>query len=785
MFDLSRYTERLLIRREDNEDDGGGGGSAPSSFPFFSINTISGESTKVITSIFKIVRYKDAYIVTNLSNTTIEYYITTYSCTEEVDIVVLSGLLEEGKIITINLPYDGNFRFSILSGISIGQSVCISHYPKLIKKIVRGTKAIVCNNCDNIPCKGCKSKEEKQCLIAQDTINSMIVLNTFLSPLVSGGCIDVTIVNRFVDAAISNFKCRIQRDICNANLITSVTGEANPTNMWSKYFIAFYYLGFFYREADLASDAEELAYIKDKYEYSKIKNCISDLGICLDTLKDLFEGLEVVIKEDNNIAPVVTDKRKSLLPDLSGPTPVYNYQFTVADFINGFYDANGDNPSELWITSIPNGVTLYKNNVEVSNSTLIIPYNQANQLRIVIPSNAGNTFAPILTYKVSDDNSNPLFSNQGKISFNLVVTGNLPPSCVETIINTIKVGQTITLTAAMFEGAFTDPEGDDIEYVKIATSSYEGSITIKLNGVPITSNQLIAFSDIEAGLLKATCLGTAVVGSSFSFNYSMSDTGSHLFTNTCSNNDTSIIAKLRFNITAAIKDVEVSIEAEESYPANTTGISLSGVTNLLDEEIASIIWEYISVLPDEDLYIESPTSLDTNITGLTNGTNYTFKLTVVSNLGQVGTTTVSFNVDNAVVIIVEAGETTINYNSYSEIPQTFKIAVPEYITAYTHSTGLAAMEVKITGLPTTGGLSINNVPVEIGDTFTIESLLLDDTALVFDTKAASEEISGNYEDSFSFKVLDINGVESNEVTQLIHVFDIDGIFDDEFDDEFE
>src|SRR5690606_342342 len=130
--------------------------------------------------------------------------------------------------------------------------------------------------------------------------------------------------------------------------------------------------------------------------------------------------------EETNTAPVVVNKTFNVLPDLSGPDPIYEQELTVADFIGGYFDLEGDNPSQLWITAIGQNVILYYNNAIVLTPSLTIPYTEADNLKVRLTPFGIVEGIHSIAFKVSDDNVNPLYSSQKQLDFMLIQTTNLP-----------------------------------------------------------------------------------------------------------------------------------------------------------------------------------------------------------------------------------------------------------------------------------------------------------------------------------------------------------------------
>src|SRR5690606_18377166 len=91
----------------------------------------------------------------------------------------------------------------------------------------------------------------------------------------------------------------------------------------------------------------------------------------------------------------------------------------------------------------------------------------------------------------------------GIITYIVSEKANEPPSEVGDNSLTTNYGVTIVFTVANFTTgttpAYSDPEGDTASKLKILTLPSTGNL--KLNGINVSINQVIDFSDINTGLL--------------------------------------------------------------------------------------------------------------------------------------------------------------------------------------------------------------------------------------------------------------------------------------------
>lgn len=116
--------------------------------------------------------------------------------------------------------------------------------------------------------------------------------------------------------------------------------------------------------------------------------------------------------------------------------------------------------------------------------------------------------------------------------FNINVTAyeNQPPTIGDGTKDT-NYGEAVTLTRADFttntNPPYSDPEGDAPLNLKVNTLPSAG--LLKLNNTDVGPNQVISFTDIDAGLLTYTPDLNNTAAHSVTFDFSISDAGSNTY----------------------------------------------------------------------------------------------------------------------------------------------------------------------------------------------------------------------------------------------------------------
>lgn len=108
---------------------------------------------------------------------------------------------------------------------------------------------------------------------------------------------------------------------------------------------------------------------------------------------------------------------------------------------------------------------------------------------------------------------------------------NLPPSVVGDGSDSTSYGVTKVFSRADFTTsttpAYADPEGDSAYQLKVTSLPTTGDL--ELNATTVTLNQIINFSDIDAGLFTYVPDNGTVTEYDDTFNFEIADTGSQTF----------------------------------------------------------------------------------------------------------------------------------------------------------------------------------------------------------------------------------------------------------------
>ena len=478
-----------------------------------------------------IKRYKTIYSLMSFNN--LCYYklikITCTNCNRIEKNIIEEGTLIANKEKEFNIIYDSDYILNVGYKNEFDEVVYefinIYHYDNLLSKLLEKIKYVLCKSCT--PCTeddSCIPKELKDCLDYQVIFNSIQLLIHYTKPYISNNNNINNIYQKFITEAFHNYKCNFLCNISN-QLISSCTNEKSIFSVeLFKKIISIYYLSLYFYEYYLAETEEEKEYIKCKYQFEIIKNCIIKTGIDIIKLEDLYTE----ILNTFNTAPLINNSEINLTELISPIGNVrYEHIFEEDNFLNGYFDNENNLPNKLKLINLISLGKLYYNNILITANNFEIDVNNISLLKYQIEEGVAIETDVVLMYQISDINTNSLYSNIAYILFKVFPGQNQPPIMQDVNID-IQKGETITLNSIDFINSFTDPEGDSIDKIKII--NIPQYIIVKLNNNIINNGDIISFNEIINNNITAYCPTTAPIGID-NMEFKISDTGSGIFVN--------------------------------------------------------------------------------------------------------------------------------------------------------------------------------------------------------------------------------------------------------------
>lgn len=210
---------------------------------------------------------------------------------------VLTSAILAGNPTLIPHDLDGEYKIHIEAENEIPIDVYFTAFDKLQNSIINDTNIIVCGatgGCTDLK-SNCISNEGQTCL---EHKSSFVKLLSFESLFIDSYGIDFPLIfTNYLNESVQSLTCKIQSKI---NLILQtecVVGIAKDTDSLFSFYVALYWAGMYFMEEDIAGDdVEQLEFVKTKFRYDAITQCLCGLCISMDTLKENY-GKDTVYTE--------------------------------------------------------------------------------------------------------------------------------------------------------------------------------------------------------------------------------------------------------------------------------------------------------------------------------------------------------------------------------------------------------------------------------------------------------------------------------------------------------
>lgn len=466
-------------------------------------------------------RYCDNFLLGNTDTTTSLTYSLTIqvNCGSYLPVVGGAGTIAPIGSIILPLPVrDGDYQLTLTGD---GGSIVIPfrNYINLQSSLISNLQQVLCGQ---NTCPDCSAQGLDDCVNYQAVFAQIIGYQYIIRPYSPDYCLNGDLIDSFIHQAIELNKCNLYSQFNSQLIYESMYGRIASSKQIVLYIATIYYLVFYYYERLLAVDANEQAYVDAKFYWGQVQNCITNIGMNLSSLSTLF----ISVTNENNLPPSVGN----VIRHITYSSGLQTYTFSQADFTNNFSDPQGNNPNQVMILNNVFNGELYYQGVLINGAGFTFTISNSNQLTYQYTPIETNHIYDIVYFQINDDNPTPKYSNMATFTIDVNAYVNQPPSAVGN--NSITIGNRVdrVFTLADFTTnttpPYADPESDGVYQLRIDTLPSLG--TLKLSGSACTSSQIINASDIVAGNFVYDAPNQDAAAA-VSFNFSLSDTGSHTF----------------------------------------------------------------------------------------------------------------------------------------------------------------------------------------------------------------------------------------------------------------
>lgn len=229
-------------------------------------------------------------------------------------------------------------------------------------------------------------------------------------------------------------------------------------------------------------------------------------------------------------AEPISNNRPTITGSLITVTPE-TFEFSDANFISGFADADGDKANLITIKTLPANGTLTYNGVAI-----VAPFTLLSADGLVYTRNSDVAYSTSFTFTVTDSNCQiPMESLPATISLTVAdldvvvendpaVIGDRAQYAGNRVSTVFSVADFTTQTIA----PYFDPENNDLDAIRIDEVSTANTGIFYYLGSPVTVGQVITNAELASGAFYHVGPDINSI-STDSFNASVRDTGSMIW----------------------------------------------------------------------------------------------------------------------------------------------------------------------------------------------------------------------------------------------------------------
>ena len=183
------------------------------------------------------------------------------------------------------------------------------------------------------------------------------------------------------------------------------------------------------------------------------------------------------------------------------------YTFKVGDFLQNYRDRQNDSWNKLNIKYDSWEGTLIYNGANVNSDLTIDIRNlsRSEELDLVyIRASSVSTepYNDYIMFRVSDDNATPLYSSLREVQIINQPLENQPPTIGDIgliVDNNVTTVLTYDIFINQMDPSYTDPEGDDLDAIRIESISGNNKGVFRFKGIGIQVGDIISAAELKNG----------------------------------------------------------------------------------------------------------------------------------------------------------------------------------------------------------------------------------------------------------------------------------------------
>jgi len=231
-------------------------------------------------------KIKDNHVLSVSQNSSFElYYISDKS-----NSLVITDTILNGASTTMPTTKDGEYKLIVKATAETDVIILFQVVKYLQNSIIREARLLLCGDTAN-GCTpntaNCLTKAGKQALTHKSIFVKLLTFQNLSIPAYSP-MYSVRFLN-LLEEGIKTFTCKIQTSINRIMQEECITGTVKDVETLFKVYVALYWAGMYFIERAIAiGDAEELEFIKTKFDYDAIVACLCSTCIDIEMLEILY-----------------------------------------------------------------------------------------------------------------------------------------------------------------------------------------------------------------------------------------------------------------------------------------------------------------------------------------------------------------------------------------------------------------------------------------------------------------------------------------------------------------
>lgn len=240
--------------------------------------------------LYNLKKEKDKFII-EVGQDTVQtlFYL---SSGDEVEVSASVLLLNIPTVVPVQI--DGDYKILLEVDGETSLEVFFTAFDKLQNSIIEKAEEVLCTEED---CRGCGNPKNPACLEAQSFYVQALSFETLFVD--SYGVDFPLIFTNFLQTSIQSVTCKVQSKVNHLLAVDCIKGKVDTVDVdnLTALYTALYWAGMYFMEEDIAGeDEEQLKFVKEKFQYNKIIECLCHLCVDINTLKENY-GKNMIFTE--------------------------------------------------------------------------------------------------------------------------------------------------------------------------------------------------------------------------------------------------------------------------------------------------------------------------------------------------------------------------------------------------------------------------------------------------------------------------------------------------------